>query len=400
MLAFSARVGHQAGEGIASKGSGMALRMPRISIASALLAAAVGASYAYVELSLNRMGVSAAAIGLNAAMPALAWLLGSPLMPWALRRFDSRMLLVGLMLTAAVAALAFPLSSESAVWMGLRFLFGGGCGLAFRLIEYWIGAASSEEHRARNIGIYTAAFCGGAVAGGAVVPLVGLEGWPPALLIAGLSLPAAAILLLSPERPPVIESSPRQAWGGLVPVAFTAFLGALIYGLFESVPYTLMPVYVVRAGLGEDWAAWSASAFLLGLLVLAVPIGWAADRWGKVRVLLPCVMVALSIPAVLPAAMARPEVLLPAMAVWGGFAGSLYSVTLAMLADWFEGTELAAANAVFGTLYALGSLFGPPLLGATMDLLPRQGLMAASALLFLAQLGGTLGAGRVFGRRV
>lgn len=377
----------------------MTLRMPRISIASALLAAAVGASYAYVELSLNRMGVSAAAIGLNAAMPALAWLLGTPLMPWALRRFDSKMLPVGLMLVAAVAALAFPLSSEPWVWMGLRFLFGGGCGLAFRLIEYWIGAASPDEHRARNIGIYTAAFCGGAVAGGALVPLVGLEGWPPAILIAGLSLPAAGLLLLGPEKPPVIESSPRQAWGGLFPVAFAAFLGALVYGLFEAVPYTLMPVHVVRAGLGEEWAAWSASAFLLGLLALAVPIGWAADRWGKVRVLIPSLVVALAIPAFLPMTLARPEILLLTMGVWGGFAGSLYSVTLAMLADWFDGAELAAANAVFGTLYALGSLFGPPLLGATMDHMPRQGLMAASALLFLAQLGGTLGAGRMFGRR-
>ncbi|WP_141400361.1 MFS transporter [Magnetospirillum sp. 15-1] len=98
----------------------------------------------------------------------------------------------------------------------------------------------------------------------------------------------------------------------------------------------------------------------------------------------------LVIPAAIPQTVQTPEVLLVVMIAWGGFAGSLYNISLAMLADRFKGTELAAANAAFGTLYALGNLFGPLLHGMAMDWANPQGLMVSAALLFALFLGGAL----------
>lgn len=366
------------------------LKIAHLSVASFLLAAAVGTSYAYVDLSLNRMGASATAIGLNASMPALGWLLGTPLMPWALRRFDSRGLLLGLLAVAGLSACLFPLLPRQDAWMVLRFLFGGCAGLAFRLVEYWVGAASSRDHRARNIGIYSAAFAAGAMAGAGITPTVGLEGWPPVLMIAGLTGASILAFGIIGSGPPAIARHSRRDGFPLSATALVALSGALAIGLFEAVPYTLMPVYAVRVGLGEQWGVWTATAFLLGVLLFPTPIGLAADRFGKMPAVSLCAAGALAVPAVVPQFVQAPEALLAVMVLWGGLGGSLYAVALAMLADEFEGAALAAANAAFGTLYAVGSLCGPPLHGMAMDWSDPQGLMGSAAVLFALFLGVTL----------
>ena len=361
------------------------LNMPVLSAATAVAAAAAGASYAYVDLSLHRMGASATAIGLNASMPALAWLLTTPLMPVLLRRFDPGAVLRVLLAVAILSPFGFVLSADQGVWMGLRFLFGGSLGMVFRLTEYWISAASPDDRRGRNVGVYASVFCAGAAVGAALVPLTGTEGWPTILLIQALVGTALAVLSAAKAAPPGIAETPRIA--SLDLGASIAVLAALVFGLFEAVPYTLMPVYAVKAGLSEEWAAGTVSAFLVGALLFPVPAGMLADRLGKRGVLAACALIALAVPVVLPFSLEMPAALLVAMLVWGGAAGSLYTVALAMLADRFRGADLAAANVAFGVLYAAGALVGPPLHGMAMDWHDPHGLMVSSVLLFAAFLG-------------
>ncbi len=353
-----------------------------LSVFSMLLAAAVGVSYVYVDLTLNRLGVSATAIGLNAAMPALGWLIATPFLPVLLRRMSARVLLLALLAVAVGSAVAFPLFLSAEAWLPLRLLFGGSLGLAFRLVEYWINAASPDDRRGRNIGIYAALFCAGMGLGAGVLPVIGPAGWPPVLLILVLIGGAAGVLAFVRSAPPQLDALPHRLLSMLVGPAFIALAAALVYGLFEAVPYTLMPVYALRSGLTEDWAAWTVSAFLLGALVFPVPVGMLADRMSKHLLLALGGGASLGITAILPAAVTTPDALLLAMFLWGGLAGSLYTVSLAVLGDHFKGAALAAANAAFGTLYALGALVGGPLHGAAMDWHDPQGLMWSTAGLF------------------
>ncbi|MFV3074581.1 MFS transporter [Niveispirillum fermenti] len=359
------------------------LPLPALCVASALLAASVGASYAYVDLSLNRMGATAAAIGLNGAMPALGWLLATPLMPWALRRFPPRAVLL-LLGVAALAVCLFPLTDHQGAWLALRFLFGGGCGMVFRLVEYWISAGSDSRHRARNVGIYSVCFCCGAAVGAGVLPLVGLAGWPPVLFMLALASAGFAVFAALRSGPPAVERAPAMPLRALAGLGMVAMAGALLFGMFEAVPYTLMPVHAVRAGLAETEAAWLASAFLLGQVLLLVPLGLAADRLGKRRVLALCAAGALALAVLVPAAGTDFVLLAAMMLAWGGVAGTLYVVSLALLADLFSGPELAAGNATFGTLYALGALLGPLAHGLAMDAWPPDGLFISAALLLAA----------------
>jgi sugar phosphate permease len=75
--------------------------------------------------------------------------------------------------------------------------------------------------------------------------------------------------------------------------------------------------------------------------------------------------------------------------VWGGTSFGLYTLSLALLGERSHLAELAAANTAFVMVYEVGSISGPILVGAAMDLAGRNALAAVTAavcvLFFLAE---------------
>jgi MFS family permease len=75
--------------------------------------------------------------------------------------------------------------------------------------------------------------------------------------------------------------------------------------------------------------------------------------------------------------------------VWGGTSFGLYTLSLAILGERSSLAELAAANTAFVMVYEVGSVSGPILAGAAMEVAGRDGLIAltvaACALFFLAE---------------
>jgi len=65
--------------------------------------------------------------------------------------------------------------------------------------------------------------------------------------------------------------------------------------------------------------------------------------------------------------------------VWGGFIAGIYTVGLAHLGSSFKGSDLAAANAAFAFLYAVGSIAGPGVGGIGIDVWRPYGLLVAVA---------------------
>lgn len=353
---------------------------------------AQGLSYVFIDLSLNHMGVSPGGIGLNAAMPALGWLAAGPFLPFLQRRFYFPTILAFLLALSLASTVAFRLLPDADAWLILRLVFGGGIGITLRLIEYWINADSTDAHRGRTLGVYSAVYCTGAALGAAVLPLIGHEGWAPVLLIAGLLAAGLIGVLAVPAPPPRLQHRPRWSLSLAAGPVFPALMGALSCGMLESIPYTLMPVQVLRTGGGEALAAWTATAFLLGVLVFPVLTGMLADRIGRRPVMALCGGVMLIIPPLLPSSLPEPALFLTLMLVWGGAGGSLYALALAVIGARFRDAELSGANTLFGMANGAGALAGPVLNGTLMGIDPTHGLTAASlflALLFLGAMAAT-----------
>ena len=62
------------------------------------------------------------------------------------------------------------------------------------------------------------------------------------------------------------------------------------------------------------------------------------------------------------------------MFLWGGVSWGIYTLALGLMGEKFPATELAAANAAFVMMYEVGSVGGPIISGAAMDVWPLFGL--------------------------
>ncbi|WP_411741987.1 MFS transporter [Rhodobacter sp. TJ_12] len=361
-----------------------------------LLSCAYGISLPLIAIALDGMGASTRLIGLSAAMPALGWLLGLPVIPLAPRRLSLTRLALALLGVAFAAWGAMALQAEPWLWVGARFLFGGAVGLIYRLIEYWLTLTVPEPRRGREIGFYNATFLGGIILGSALQPLlgVGLLGFGSvAVLLASVGVALLHRNLLT--APKVHLSWRPQDFGAALRLAPLAMAAALAFSMYEDIPAYLLSLFALHQGMGEGVAALTLSVCALGALTGAVPFGMLSDRIGRRPVLLLASGIGLGGAVAMPflAAVSTP-LFLAGLFLWAFGIEGIFGVSLALLADRFRGEDLLRANLAYGVVYALGALIGPLFAANLMQAIDPQGVFLAAGLIFAALIVVTLSFGR------
>jgi MFS family permease len=236
---------------------------------------------------------------------------------------------------------------------------------------------SDAESRGTVMGVYGTVFSLGVIAGPTLLEFTGTRGWTPfAVGAAGLLLTQAPLLLL--RAAPGASQAPMPI-GQLIGVVRTAplvMLAAWVAGLVEAADLTLLPLFGLHAGLGERMALSLLAVFMAGNVVLQVPIGLLADRYGRRRLLAACALLSALGPLLLQPFIATPALLWPLLFLWGGTLYAFYSQGVALLGAQFGAAELAAANTAFVMVYCLGGVIGPSAGGFALDRWPSHGLPA------------------------
>ncbi|MDF2764997.1 MAG: major facilitator superfamily 1 [Rhodospirillales bacterium] len=351
-----------------------------------------GALVPLIALILERRGVDAAVIGLNSAMFPLAVLLFTPHLPHVAARLGTMAsMLLGLAVTVG-AVLLLPILPQLWAWFALRFVIGAGVALHWLVSETWMNLVATERNRGTIMGVYATVLAGGFALGPVLLQVTGTEGWFPFLFAAAAIAASALPLLLGIGlAPPLSAHRGRSMWRmlRLAPVAMAA---ALAGGLTDAAAFVLLPLYGLRVGFEESTAVLLLTVFTAGNLVLQIPIGWLADRVPRRRVLMGCACVGVIGSALLPATLGSPALLWALLFIWGGTIFAFYTVGLSLLGQSFPAGQFAAANASFIVLYELGSVTGPVIGGAAMDVMGPHGMLvmvggAALGFLLVAAFG-------------
>lgn len=341
-------------------------------------------SFALIGLTLEARGLDGVWIGVNTAMASLAMVLGAPLAPRLMARLGVAPFL-GLCLIGAAASLPLFYLHDNYLW-GLiaRFALGVATAGLFFGSEYWIVTTAPPAWRGRLVALYAASLSLGFAAGPVLLSAIGTAGWAPWLAGAALALAALGPLALgAPEAPAVERPTPRPwaqdllAAGRFLQRAPSLILAVALFGAIEFGAIGLVPVWGVRLEMTEDRALFLAAAIAFGGLIFQPLLGYAADRLPERPLLLGCALTCLAVALLTPALTAAPTGLTLLFLVWGGVGAGLYTISLTALGGRYRGAELAEANAAVVSAYGVGALFGPPIVGAAMDLLGPHGLSAA-----------------------
>jgi MFS family permease len=214
----------------------------------------------------------------------------------------------------------------------------------------------------------------------------GTEGWLPFLLGAAAIAGSAAPLLLGIGLAPAVSVHRGNTLWRMLALAPVAMAASFVGGLNDTGLFVLLPLYGLRVGFEEATAVLMLTVFTSGNLLLQVPIGWIADRTSRRRVLAVCAVIGLAGAVLLPLVLSQPVLLWSLLFFWGGTIFAFYTVGLSLLGESFRAGQFASANASYIMLYEFGSISGPVLGGAAMDLAGPHGLLAMVAALSLGFL--------------
>ena len=352
----------------------------------AVVGTGLGLSIPLLSLEMERMGASSVVIGLNTAVAGLAAILTVPFVPRLAASVGVVRLLILAIALGGLCLTAFKVFPDIVLWFPLRFVFSTTMGVLFVLSEYWINDAAPNERRGLVMGVYATVLAIGFAIGPTLLTILGTEGYAPYLAGSALFFVALTPLILARNLSPSLGHAKGAGMMTYLRLAPLAVLAAALYGAVEAGAFAILPLYGLRIGLDAQVSAALVSAVALGNVLFQIPVGLLADRIDRRLVLLGASLAGALGAALIPTVSGSLPLLSALLFVWGGIAGTLYTVGLAHLGATLRGPDLAGANAAFVMLYNAGLMLGPPLIGGGMDLFAPQGFALALALLFAAYL--------------
>lgn len=333
----------------------------------------LGLGHPLLSLILESRGYDRTIIGLNAATPAIGMLLAAPAIPYMVRKLGLKTFLLACFFADLVLFLMFPLFDNIYAWFAIRLFMGASTNSLMITSETWINSLVKDENRGRVMGLYTAIMAASIALGPAIIPFTGIEGWTPFLV--GAFFISLAIIPLSMTTGGTIDVHTESSFGiiSFLKIAPIIVFACLLFSWKEFSFAALLPVYGVRSGMDTSTAAIMLTAAGLGAVFLTYPIGWLADNYNRILILILCGFFAMLGALLLPFVINIYYLLWPFLFLWGGVFVGLYTLALTLIGQHFKGNELVTATVAIGVVWGIGSLTGPSIVGVAMDIWDPHG---------------------------
>jgi len=344
---------------------------------------AFGMSFPLLSLILETRGVSSDMIGINSAMAPIGILLFSPIIPVLAKRFGSRNVAIGAAVVTSLVFLSYRVFDSFSAWFLIRLVQGMSISTLFVLSEAWIVGSTGDNNRGKIVAIYSSVLSGSFGAGPLLISFIGIEGWTPFVLGAGVI--AVGIIpfffIRDDAQPEHQETQPSSIlnFAGKAPMLLVA-VGT--FGIFDSASLSLFPVYGMHNGLDLPTSANILSAMILGNVFLQFPIGALCDRFPTRYVMVGCALVTAVTLALLPFLL-HTILLWPLLVMMGTTGYGVYTVSLVALGNRFSGVELISGSASFAVVWGFGALIGSVSGGMAMLVSGFYGLPLSLACVYL-----------------
>ncbi|NLS03216.1 MFS transporter [Rhizobium sp. P32RR-XVIII] len=344
---------------------------------------AIGLGLPLLSIILEKRGIPSTLIGLNTAMAGVAAMIAAPITTKLAHEFGVASTMLWAVVIAALSALGFYYAENFWLWFPLRFAFHGTTTTLFILSEFWINAASPPSKRGFVLGIYATVLSIGFAAGPLLFSILGSDGIMPFLVGAIAILLAAIPIFIARHESPILDEKPELHFMRYVFLVPTATAAVFIFGAVEAGGLSLFPIYAIRANFTETQAALLLTVMGVGNVIFQIPVGLLSDKISDKRPLLAGMAFMGLIGSLMLPVLSHSWIMMALVLLfWGGCVAGLYTVGLSHLGSRLTGSDLAAANAAFVFCYAVGTVAGPQVIGAAIDVAGNNGFAWSIACFF------------------
>ena len=308
---------------------------------------------------------------------------------YLLNRLGRPLMVGGLTLIALIDVLSV-VTSRFDVFLGLRALGGLGWAMFATVATAATVSVPAPQRRSRAVSLLlmseTSGLLLGSAAGGWLYEGIGVAS--PFLFEAACMVVAALTVLrwasLASATPSRLRSQNRRALSTVLHTPGVLLMGvtsALLTAIQVGVLVFLFPLYLfTRAGFGPKAVGTVVSLSVLGRLMALWLGGTASDRWGRMRVLVPGLLVYAALLAG-TSQLTQPVGLGICSFAVGAAAGFVAAIPTALTSDQVERSLQGIAIGWLRTMSDSGQIVGPLAMGALADVLDLSAPFLVGAVL-------------------
>ena len=327
----------------------------------------VGLVAPLIPILLGEYGQNSFLVGLIGSTMFAAFTVASFPVGAATDRFGPKPVLIAGLIVYGVSILLFAFIHLTSLFFIVRAVEGIGASAISVATETMISRLSEHGERARRMSYYALAVGIGWATGpetGAL--LFGIRREVPFVACCALSVIAALLAGFMIRKAPPGSTHGEAVFSVLSPRIIVPISAGAVYGYLMSSLVTLFPLYLKRdLNASETGMAGIITAVIVGTIVSQVPIGRAADRFGKRKTLLVCTVLLVGVFAVM-SIHSDWRWFIASGVLAGALAGSLYPLALALIGQIVRKERLGAATSTFSLAFGIGSLIGPSASGLAM----------------------------------
>jgi MFS family permease len=342
-------------------------------------------------LQATLLGVRATLEGLStfvtgAVMAAyyVGFVIGSVAAPALVKRVGHIRVFAALTATAAATILVQGVFVGALEW-GILRAFSGVCFAGIYVVaESWLNDRAEQRSRGALLATYMVVIYIGLGAGQLLLNLAEPSGYELFMLVGILISLAVVPIALTAQRAPEFTLPRRVSFRELLAISPLGTAGALFSGATAGTLFSLGPVYAARSGLDTAGVAAFMASSILPAIVLQLPLGRLSDRVDRRSVLIG-ISVAAAAAALVAAQLGSASLaFFAAVAAYGGLSLTTYAVCLAHINDHLHPAQMVAASATVLLANGIGSVIGPVLVSAAMQLAGPEAFFASIIVLHMA----------------
>ncbi len=332
-----------------------------------------GLTIPLLAVLLEKQGVSSLANGLNAAALYIGMVLVSPWLEIPLRRIGYRSTILWGLLLVTAATVLLPFFSHLAVWFGLRLLMGVGDSSLHYASQMWVTKIAPPERRGRDLSLYGLAYGIGFSIGPLGINLLPFGIWAPFAAVTVLYVLAFCLLArirnaFPDPVPPAADGGRENRYAAVFRLGWLALIPSFLYGYMETSLNGSFPVYALRTGISVEWVSLILPSFVVGSIILQMPLGALSDRIGRRQVMGACALVGAAAFLLFPLSGSSVWGMMLLLALAGAAVGSFYSLGLAFAADILPASMVPTAGIIAGVNFGVASILAPNVNGLMMQL--------------------------------
>lgn len=355
-----------------------------LAISVFLLSISMSVAVIYIPLGLDKMLEQESLIGLILSFEPVVIVAFSLLLPRLLRHQGVAVWVVALIPLKFLACWLLSHQNPYAWALAVAVLAIAGSGQVI-LTQYWCNHVSTSTYKGAVLGLFGTALSAGLMLGPYLVtrvtelaPYLSLLSMDEIdaennLILLFSLLASAPLFLILASAPRAITSSSTSLWQ-----CFNLSKGPMLAIAMAGSSFFSCAGFLVLYGVdnqSETYAPILFSAFILGALLLELPLAILSDWIERRYVIVGCVVISMTCVSYLPIAITDLSHALVLLFVWGGFLGGIYSISLALISERLPQDVLLQSSCTFSLMENIGGVVGLIITGVLTSIIGSDALV-------------------------